>query len=442
MAEALSSLPENPANVPSGSSELHAPQPLRMTSVRWRVCALLFFANTINYTDRQVLGVLAPLLQTKIGWTETQYGHIVVAFQLAYAIGLLFAGGIMDAIGVKLGYVLSIGLWSLAAISHAFVRTPLTFGVSRFFLGLGESGNFPAAIKTVSEWFPKKERALATGFFNCGTNFGATIAPAVVPWIAVTIGWQWAFLFTGFFSLLWVVLWWTTYKSPEVNSKVNAAELAHIRSDPPEAAYSLSWIRLLVYRQSWALLIGKFLTDPVWWFLLFWGPKYFASTFGVKLTGLALPLIIIYNVAAVGSIVGGWLPAQLIKRGWSVRTARRVSMLICALAVTPLVMVGHIHSMGLAIAILSLAAAAHQGWSANIFTLASDVFPRYAVGSVTGFAGFGGAAGGIVSALLVGPLLDKYHNYFWPFLVAGTLYLIALLIIRILIPKGDPITQV
>jgi MFS transporter, ACS family, hexuronate transporter len=441
MAEAISSLPENPAHSPSGS-ELYAPQPLKMTSVRWRICALLFFANTINYTDRQVLGVLAPFLQTKIGWTETQYGYIVVAFQVAYAIGLLFAGGIMDAIGVRLGYVLSIGLWSLAAISHAFVRTPLTFGVSRFFLGLGESGNFPAAIKTVAEWFPKKERALATGFFNCGTNFGATIAPAVVPWIAVTIGWQWAFLFTGFFSLLWVVLWWTTYKSPETHPRVNAAELAHIRSDPPEPARSFPWARLLVYRQSWALLIGKFLTDPVWWFLLFWGPKYFASTFGVKLTGLALPLIIIYNVAAVGSIVGGWLPAQLIKRGWTVRTARRISMLICALCVTPLTMVGQIHNMGLAIAILSLAAAAHQGWSANIFTLASDVFPRYAVGSVTGIAGFGGAAGGIVSAMLVGPLLDKYHNYFWPFLVAGTLYLIAWLIIRILIPRPEPIAQI
>jgi len=439
MAEAISSLPETPIPSPSGSREFRAPV---MTSVRWRICALLFVANTINYTDRQVLGVLAPLLQVKIGWTETQYGYIVVAFQVAYAVGLLVAGGIMDAVGVRLGYVLSVGLWSLAAMSHALARTPLTFGVSRFFLGLGESGNFPAAIKTVAEWFPKKERALATGFFNCGTNVGATIAPVVVPWIATTIGWQWAFLFTGGFSLIWVILWWSVYKHPEVNPKVNAAELAHIRSDPSEPARKFPWLRLLVYRQSWALLIGKFLTDPVWWFLLFWGPKFFVSTFGIKLTGLALPLIIIYTGAAVGSIGGGWLPAQFIKRGLSVRSARRLAMLICALAITPMTLVGQIHNMGVAIAILSLAAAAHQGWSANIFTLASDVFPRYAVGSVTGIAGFGGAVGGIVSALLVGPLLDKYHNYFWPFLVAGTLYLLALLIIRILIPRAEAIAHV
>jgi ACS family hexuronate transporter-like MFS transporter len=412
-------------------------QPPKMTSIRWRICALLFVANTINYMDRQVLGVLKPLLQVKIGWTEIQYSHIVLAFQTAYAAGLLMMGGIIDTIGVRLGYSLSIALWSLAAMSHALARSPLSFGVSRFALGLGESGNFPAAIKTVAEWFPKKERALATGIFNCGTNFGATLVPLAVPWIAVTIGWQWAFLFTGALSLTWLAVWWFTYKSPETMESVNAEELQHIRSDPGETAKKVPWVQLLGYRQSWALLIGKGLTDPVWWFLLFWLPSYFSTAFNMKLTGLALPLVIIYNVAAIGSIGGGWLPAQAIKRGLSVKSARRLTMLLCALAVTPIIFIGQIHSLWLAIAVISLAAAAHQGWSANIFTLASDIFPRSFVGSVTGFAGFGGAVGGMLATSIVGYVLDKFHTYSGLFIGAGMAYLLALLIIQLLVPKND-----
>jgi len=413
--------------------------PPRMSSIRWRICALLFFATTINYMDRQVLGVLAPMLQVKIGWTEVQYGYIVVAFQAAYALGLLVVGGIIDAIGVRLGYALAIGIWSLAAMSHALARSALTFGVSRFFLGLGESGSFPAAIKTVAEWFPKKERALATGILNCGTNFGATLVPLVVPWIAVTIGWQWAFLFTGGFSLIWLVTWLSTYKSAEYHPKIRPSEFAHIRSDPPESTTKVPWIRLIGYRQTWALLIGKGLTDPVWWFLLFWLPKYFSSEFGIKLTGLALPLVIIYNVAAVGSIFGGWLPALCIRMGLSVKAARRMAMLLCAVAVMPVMFIGNIHGLGLAIAIISLAGAAHQGWSANIYTLISDIFPRSAVGSVTGIAGFGGAIGGMIAAWAVGHVLQRSHQYGGLFIACGLAYIVALGIIQVMVPKNDQV---
>jgi ACS family hexuronate transporter-like MFS transporter len=437
MTDGVTPSPEAVVEAIVSESEVHAPHPLKIGSIRWRICALLFFANTINYMDRQVLGVLAPLLQTKIGWNEVQYGYIVEAFQAAYALGLLVAGSIIDAVGVRLGYALAIGLWSVAAISHSFARSALSFGVSRFFLGLGESGNFPAAIKTVAEWFPKKERALATGIFNCGTNVGATIVPLIVPWIAVTIGWQWAFLFTGAFSLTWLLIWWTTYKSPEADPKVGAAELAHIRSDPPEISKKVPWIRLLIYPQTWALLIGKGLTDPVWWFLLFWLPKYFTSEFGVKLEGLALPLVVIYNAAAVGSIGGGWLPAQGVKLGLSIKASRRLAMLLCAVAVMPIMLIGNIHSLWIAIGILSLAVAAHQGWSANIFTLASDIFPRSAVGSVTGVAGFGGAMGGILAAYIVSHVLERYHTYSGLFVGAGLAYITALAIIQILVPKQD-----
>jgi ACS family hexuronate transporter-like MFS transporter len=437
MTDSVTRLPESSIEHEVVGTEVHDPGFQKLGSIRWRICALLFFANTINYMDRQVLGVLAPLLQTKIGWNEVQYGYIVEAFQAAYALGLLVVGGIIDAIGVRLGYALAIGLWSLAAISHSLARSALSFGISRFFLGLGESGNFPAAVKTVAEWFPKKERALATGIFNCGTNVGATLVPLVVPWIAVTIGWQWAFLFTGGFSLTWLLVWWTTYRDPEDSPKLGAAELAYIRSDPAEISKKVPWLRLMIYRQTWALLIGKGLTDPVWWFLLFWLPKYFSSTFGVKLEGLALPLVVIYNAAAVGSIGGGWLPALFVRLGMTVKVARRFAMLLCAVSVMPIMLLGNIHSLWLAISVLSLAVAAHQGWSANIFTLASDIFPRSAVGSVTGVAGFGGAMGGILAAYIVSHVLQRYHTYSGLFIGAGLAYVTALLIIQLLVPKQD-----
>jgi len=420
-------------------SEIHAPDSFSIGSYRWRICALLFIANTINYMDRQVLSFLAPMLQTKIGWNEVQYGNIVVAFQFAYALGLLFVGGIIDAIGVKLGYALTIIVWSLAAMSHALARTPLSFGISRFFLGLGESGNFPAAIKTVAEWFPKKERALATGIFNSGTSVGAILVPLTVPWIATHIGWQFAFLFTGILSLCWVILWWFTYNHPERESKLTTRELAHIRSDPPDSTRRIPWARVLAYRQTWALVLGKDLTDPVWWFLLFWLPKYFSSNFGLQLTGLAGPIMIIYIAACVGSVLGGWLPALAIRMGLSVPNARRTAMLLCALAVVPITLVGHIHGLWTVVAIISLACAAHQGWSANIFTVVSDIFPRAAVASVTGVAGFGGAISGMAAASLVGLVLQRYHSYSGIFFVAGLAYLIAWLILQFLTRKPAPV---
>ena len=439
MADGITPISNKPFQVPSQKAEIRAPQSLKMGSLRWRICALLFLANTINYMDRQVLSFLAPMLQVKIGWNEAQYGYIVVAFQAAYALGLLVMGGVMDAIGVRLGYALTIAVWSMAAISHAFARTALAFGVSRFFLGLGESGNFPAAIKTVAEWFPKKERALATGIFNSGTSVGAILVPIAVPLIVTHLGWQWAFAFTGGFSLLWVILWWTTYRNPEHDKKLGAAELTYIRSDPAEPATRVPWRRLLGYRQTWALLIGKGVTDPVWWFLLFWLPKYFASEFGLKLTGLALPIMIIYVSATCGSIGGGWLSAFGVRLGLSIKVARRAAMLACALAVTPIMFVGATHSLWLVVGIISLACAAHQGWSANIFTLASDIFPRTAVGSVVGIAGFGGAIGGMLAAWIVGAVLQQTHSYTGLFIAAGTAYLLALLIIQLLVPKQDAV---
>jgi ACS family hexuronate transporter-like MFS transporter len=411
----------------------------RLGSIRWRICALLFFANTINYMDRQVLSFLAPLLQVKIGWTELQYSYIVVAFQAAYAIGLFFVGGFIDRVGVRIGYAVTICLWSMAAISHAFARTALSFGISRFFLGLGESGNFPAAIKTVAEWFPKRERALATGIFNSGTSVGAILVPLTVPWIATHLGWQYAFVFTGGFSLIWLVLWWTIYKSPEHHASLKPNELAHIRSDSSDPLTKVPWGTLLGYRQTWALVLGKGMTDPVWWFLLFWLPKYFASAFGLKLNGLAAPIMIIYIATCVGSIGGGWLPALLIRAGLSIRAARRNAMLLCAVAVLPIMFVGSIHNLWFVVAVISLAGAAHQGWSANIYTVASDVFPRAAVGSVTGIAGFGGAIGGMIAAYAVGLVLQRFHTYSPIFFVCGTAYILAWLILQFLTRKPYPI---
>lgn len=403
---------------------------------RWWICALLFFATTINYVDRAVLGILAPTLQKTIGWNEVQYGYIVMAFMTAYALGIVLVGRFIDRIGTRIGYAASVALWSLAAMSHALVRSALGFGFVRFMLGLGESGNFPAGVKTVAEWFPKKERALATGIFNSGTNLGATIAPLVVPLIAARLGWQWAFVFTGFFSAIWLVVWLASYRRPAEHPRVSAAELAQINADPPEPATRIAWSHLLPHRQTWAFLIGKLMTDPVWFFLLFWLPKFFNSRYGLTASQFAVPLVVIYNASAVGSIVGGWLPAKFLEWGWSLNRARKTAMTICALAWLPMVFVGHMHSLWPAVALISLAAAAHQGWSANLFTLASDMFPRRAVASVVGIGGFGGASAMIVVALFVGLLLQLTGNNYAPvFMVAGSSYLVALFIIHAMAPK-------
>jgi ACS family hexuronate transporter-like MFS transporter len=405
---------------------------------RWRICALCFFATTINYVDRQVLGVLAPELQRVIGWNEIQYSNLVNAFQAAYAIGLLLAGGFMDRVGTRIGYAVAIGVWSLATMGTALVSTVLGFGVARFVLGIGESGNFPAAIKTVAEWFPKKERALATGIFNSGANIGAVIAPIVVPWLTVHYGWQAAFLVTGSLSALWLIPWLIMYRPPQRHPSVSKAELSYILSDPAEPVEKIPWLKLLAHRQTWAFVIGKFMTDPIWWFIMFWLPKFLNSRYGLSLTQLGWPLVIVYNMSTLGSVAGGWLSARFLKRGWSMNRSRKTAMLICALTVTPIMFAATASRLWMAVALVGLATASHQGWSANLFTLPSDMFPKRAVGSVVGIGGFGGAIGGMVIATFTGLVLQFTGSYVPMFIIAGTVYLIALGIIHWLTPRLEP----
>jgi MFS transporter, ACS family, hexuronate transporter len=402
---------------------------------RWRICALLFAATTLNYIDRQVLGVLAPDLSRQFGWSEIQYGYIVTAFQGAYAIGLLSAGALIDKLGTRIGYAIAICVWSLAAMSHAFAGSVLGFAAARFLLGLGEAGNFPAAIKTVAEWFPRRERAFATGIFNSGSNVGAILAPLAVPIVAVTWGWQAAFLFTGVLSAIWLVTWLAVYRPPAQHPRLTSTELAYIRSDPDEPAARLPWAQLLRHRQAWAFVAAKFLTDPIWWFFLFWLPKFLNSEYGLTLTGLGPPLIAIYLLADVGSIGGGWIAGRFIKRGWSVNRARKTAMLICALSVVPIVFASNVTNLWVAVGLIGLATAGHQGWSANVFTLTSDMFPRYAVASVVGLGGFAGAVGGMLISTFTGFLLEATGSYVPVFIMAGSAYLIALAVVHILVPR-------
>jgi MFS transporter, ACS family, hexuronate transporter len=405
---------------------------------RWGICALLFFATTINYMDRQVLGILAPELQRIIGWNEIQYGYIITAFQAAYAIGLLLVGRLIDRVGTRIGYALAITVWSLSAMGHALARSVMGFGIARFLLGLGESGNFPAGIKTVAEWFPKKERALATGIFNSGTNVGAIAAPLLVPWVTLHLGWRWAFLITGVLSATWLVAWLTFYRRPQEHARVSMGELALIQSDPPEPSGRIAWSGLLPHAQTWAFIFGKFLTDPIWWFFLYWLPKFLNSAHGLTLGQLGPPLVVIYVMSDIGSIGGGWVSSAFLKRGWNVNRARKTAMLICALAVTPIVFAAKVTHLWLAVGLIGLATAAHQGWSANMFTLASDMFPRRAVASVVGMGGFGGAVGGVCIATFTGFLLQWTGSYVPVFVIAGSAYLTALLIIHILAPRLEP----
>ena len=424
---------------------------------RWIVCALLFFAATVNYVDRQVIGILKPTLQQEFGWSEIDYADIVFAFQLAYAIGLLLAGSVVDRIGARRGFIVAIVLWSVAAMAHAEATAfgpavaavlsvvGLTYSASvagfiaaRFLLGLGEAGNFPASIKVVAEWFPKRERAFATGLFNSGTNIGALVTPLVVPWITLTWGWYWAFVATGAIGLLWLLAWIPLYYEPERHPRVSASELAYIRSDPPESIAPVPWRAVLPHRQTWAFMIGKFLTDPVWWLYLFWVPDFLNRNHGIDLRLVGPPLVVIYLVADVGSIGGGWLSSNLIKRGWSVNAGRKTAMLVCAAAVLPMMFASGARDLWVAVALISVAAAAHQGWSANLFTLVSDTFPRQAVGSVVGIGGMAGAVGGMLIAKLTGYLLQLTGSYVPVFLIASFAYLTALAIIHLLVPRLEP----
>ncbi len=405
---------------------------------RWTVCALLFFATTVNYIDRQVIGILKPVLETEFGWSEIDYANIVFWFQVAYAIGLLGVGRLIDRIGVRWGYAVAVAVWSVAAMAHAGARSVAGFAVARFALGIGEAGNFPAAIKATAEWFPKKERALATGIFNAGSNIGAVVTPLIIPPIVLLWGWQVAFILTGALGFIWLAVWLAFYCKPEKSRRLSPGELSHIRSDPPEPEMRTPLRQILKYRQTWAFAVGKFMTDPIWWFFLFWLPDFFGKNYGLDLKTFGPPLVAVYLIADVGSVAGGWLSSHLIKRGWSVNAGRKTAMLACALCVTPVSLAIFADSLFIAVAIIGLAAGAHQGWSANLFTLASDVMPRQAVASLVGFGGMAGAIGGMLMAKFVGGVLENVGSYTPIFVIIGSVYLVTLLIVHLLTPKLEP----
>ena len=411
-----------------------------VTRVRWTVVALLFGATTVNYIDRQVLGILAPTLTRELGWRETDYARIVSWFSVAYGFGMLGMGRFMDRIGVRVGLSVAVGLWSLASMGHALVRTVGGFGVARALLGVGESGNFPASVKTVAEWFPKRERALATGIFNAGSNVGVILAALLVPWIALALGWRWAFIATGALDLVWLVAWLTLYRDPGRHPRVSPAELAWMRSDPVEPAGTVPWRSLLGRRQTWAFIVGKAMTDPVWLFYLFWLPKFLDASFGVRLAGLAAPLVVIYVAADVGSVTGGWISGALIKRGWSVNLGRKTALLVAALAIVPTIFAPAAGRMWVAVSIVGVAAAAHQWWSANLFTTVSDMFPRHAVASVVGIGGFAGMFSAFAFQRLTGALLEATGGSYAPiFAVLGLAYVGALVFMHLLAPRLEPI---
>jgi len=412
----------------------------KIGNYRWRICGLLFAATTINYINRQTIGILAPELHNVFEWTEKDYGYIIMSFQIAYALGLLLSGRFLDKFGVKIGFTLAMGIWSLATGLHALCSTVIGFSAARFGLAIGQSANFPAAIKTVSEWFPKKERAFATGVFNAGSTIGAIIAPIVVLWLAIQWDWKWAFIITGSLGFLWLLLWLPFYRPPREIKDLSEGELEHIESDnEPEVKVSIPWVKLLTYKQTIGICLGRFLTDPIWWFFLYWLPKYLSSEHSIDLQALGLPLIIIYAVSSMGGIGGGWLSSQFIKSGRSIDFARKTSILIVALMVVPVFFLSYFSNLWIAVALISLATAAHQGWASNIFTVVSDIYPKKVVGSMTGLAGFAGAVGGVLFAPLVGFILDATQSYYIVFAIASCAYLLAWLSLKIFIPRIEPI---
>ncbi|MFZ4984257.1 MAG: MFS transporter [Blastocatellia bacterium] len=407
-------------------------------NLRWYICALLFFAATINYLDRQVIGILKPTLQKEFGWTEIDFSNIVFWFQTAYAAGLLIIGRVMDWLGTRKGFSFAVIFWSLAAAGHALARGVSGFSVARFALGVGEAGNFPASIKTVAEWFPKKERALATGIFNSGTNIGVLVAAAMVPAITLSFGWKWAFIVTGAIGFIWLGFWLAIYHHPDQHPNLSLAERQLIQSDPPDPEVRVPWLELVRHRQTWAIAVGKFLTDPIWWVYLYWLPDFLNRNYGIDLKTVGIPLIAVYLISDVGSIAGGWLSSALINRGWSVNQARKTAMLICAISVTPIIFASKATNVWVAVLLVGLAAAGHQGWSANIYTIASDMFPRRTIGSVIGFAGMCGAIGGMLIAKIVGYILEWTGSYVAIFIIAASAYLVALFLVQTLSPRLEP----
>ncbi|MFZ1939789.1 MAG: MFS transporter [Terracidiphilus sp.] len=458
-----------------------------MTRYRWKICALLFVATTLNYMDRQVLALLKPTLEdprTGIGLTEVEYAAIVSIFSAAYAIGLLVAGRFVDRVGTRIGYAVALSLWTLASMSHYFASVPVVtsalhglmailsrllhhlpgagsehwitllgnlsgaviwLAIARFALGLGQAGNFPAAIKAVAEWFPRKERALATGIFNSGTNIGATLAPFITAFVLYRLGWRYAFLTTSVFAIIWLILWFTMYRRPGEVRSVSSSELAYINQDAaPQAEVKIAWSRLTRFRQTWAFLLGKVLTDPIWWFYLYWLPGMLHARFGLTLMSMGLPLLAVYGSCSIGSLVGGWLPARLIARGWSVNRSRKSAMLLYALLMTPIMLIGRAQTMWQAVALIILATSAHQAWSANLFTLVSDMFPQRAVASVVGIGACGGSLAMMFVGLLIGLVLTFTHGNYTPlFVIAGTVYIVAIAAIHLIVPKlqSVPIQQ-
>jgi ACS family hexuronate transporter-like MFS transporter len=395
--------------------------------MRWYICGLLFFATTTNYIDRQVLGLLKPTISRDLHWTEADFGWIISSFQAAYAIMMPLAGRLVDWIGPKRGYAIAVIFWTVAAMSHSLARNVFQFAMARFGLGLGESANFPAALRTVADWFPQEERALATGLFNSGTNIGALVAPLAIPWITIRFGWRPAFLFTSGLVLIWLILWFASYRHPP-------ASVA--RADAKPAA-RIPYMSLLRERRTWAYLTGKFLTDPVWWFYLYWLPGFLDKNFGLKLAAMGAPIVAVYLLADVGSVAGGWFSSAMLKHGLTPNRARKIAMLACAIAVTGSTCVPLAKgNLWLTVGLVGLAAGAHQGWSANLFTLPSDLFPQEAVGSVVGLGGLGGAISGALVAPMVGYWLDFSHDAYGPlFVVAGSMYLIALGLIHLMVPN-------
>lgn len=419
----------------------HPPFPGRY---RWGICALLFFATTINYIDRQILSLLKPILDEQLGWTSTQFGAINSAFQASYGVSLFFFGWFIDRFGTKIGYTVSIAAWSIAALGHALVNTIGGFFGARIALGLGEGGNFPAAIKATAQWFPKKERAFATSLFNSGANVGAILAPAVVPAIAYNMGWHWAFIFAGIAGLIWIIVWWPLFDSPEKSRRVSAGELAYIESDSADAADSrgkVTWSEVLRHRQAWSFIAAKFLTDPVWWFFLIWLPDYFKKTRGLDIKTSWLHLVTIYTIITVLSIFGGWITGWLTSRGWSVTRARKTGMFVFALCVMPIALATQVGDWA-AVCLIGLAGAAHQAWSANLYTTVSDMFPKRAVASLIGVGSTAGSLGGMAFPILTGLVLDQFANgYAIIFGFCSVAYIAAFIINHLLAPRFEPIDK-
>ena len=408
------------------------------SSFRWVICGLLFFATVIAYVDRGVIGYLEKSLETIIGWNSIQYGYITTAFQIAYAIGLVCAGRLTDRLGTKKGFAIAITIWSIAAMLPGAAYSAVTFGVAMFILGLGEAANFPACIKTVAEWFPRRERALATGIFNSGANIGNIVVPLVVPFLFYSVGWRGAFVCTGALGFVWLALWLWLYRKPEEHPRVSAKELALIQSDPAEKVHSVPWVKLFPRKETWAFSIAKFLTDPIWWFYLFWLPRYLQGTFHLNLAQSQKPIVAVYVVSIAGSVGGGWISSILLRRGKSANFSRKMALLTCALAVVPVAYAPFAGNLWVVVGLVGLAAAAHQGWSANLFTIPSDTFPKTAVASVVGIGGMMGAIGGALLQTATGYIVGLTNSYVPLFVIACSVYLLALLIIQMLTPKLAP----